>query len=52
VVLKLAHYVIVIEDDPHPTKTEHLKIMEAAETVEDKIKEADEGKDATGVGIR
>ena len=49
-VLKLARYVIVIEDNPHPTKTEHLKIMEAAETVE--IKEADEGKDAKGVGIR
>jgi hypothetical protein len=29
-----------------------MKIMKAAETVEDKIKEADEDKDTRGVGIR
>lgn len=51
-VLKLAHYVIVIEDNPHPTITEHPKIIEAAETVEDKIKEPDEDKDAREVRIR
>jgi hypothetical protein len=38
--------------DSHPTKTKHLKIMKAAETLDDNIKEVDEGKDARGVRIR
>jgi hypothetical protein len=38
--------------DSHPTKTKHPKVMEAFETVGDKIMEADEEKDARGVRIR
>lgn len=38
--------------DSHPTKTKHPKIIEAVETVDDKIKKANEEKDARGARIR
>jgi hypothetical protein len=49
----LSYIDILYEDNPHPTKTKHPKIMEAAENCwHDKIKEVDEDKDAKGVRIR